>query len=79
MYVPNERLVPFSIGKRFCLGQSLAEKEFFLFFAGLMQKFDFKPAVSSKDDLPTIDQDAGTLVGTIRAADLYEVVLTPRQ
>ena len=39
----NERLIPFSIGKRYCLGQSLAEKEYFLFFVGLLQKFEFLP------------------------------------
>ena len=39
----NERLIPFSIGKRYCLGQSLAEKEYFLFFVGLLQKFEFQP------------------------------------
>ena len=31
---PDERVVPFSVGKRQCPGQQLAEKEFFLFFAG---------------------------------------------
>ena len=40
----DERLIPFSIGKRYCLGQSLAEKEYFLFFVGLLQKFEFQPA-----------------------------------
>ena len=33
---PN--LVPFSVGKRYCLGQSLAEKELFLFFFTWMMK-----------------------------------------
>ena len=36
----DEHVIPFSVGKRYCLGQSLAEKEFFLFFTGLMQQFD---------------------------------------
>lgn len=36
----DEHVIPFSIGKRFCLGKSLAEKEFFLFFAGIMSRFD---------------------------------------
>ena len=34
---PN--LHPFGIGRRYCLGQSLAEKEFFLFFTGLVHTF----------------------------------------
>jgi cytochrome P450 len=42
-FVPDHRVIPFGTGKRFCLGQSLAEKEFFIFFAALMQQFEFKP------------------------------------
>jgi cytochrome P450 family 2 subfamily U polypeptide 1 len=34
---PKTGYVPFSVGKRFCVGQSLVEKEFFLFFSGLLQ------------------------------------------
>ena len=75
-YVPNERLIPFLIGKRFCLGQSLAEKEYFLFFTGLMQKFEFSPVKGQP--LPGIGIDSGIQVGTIRSAPLYEVVLTAR-
>ena len=48
----NECLIPFLIGKRYCLGQSLAEKEYFLFFVGLLQKFEFPNKFSS--DLKSI-------------------------
>lgn len=41
-----EQLIPFSLGKRSCLGESLARTELFLIFAALMQKFQF----SSKTD-----------------------------
>ena len=37
-------MIAFGLGKRYCLGQSLAEKEFFIFFTALMQQFDFKHA-----------------------------------
>jgi len=43
-FVHDERVIPFGTGKRVCLGQSLAEKEFFLFFAGLVQQFKFENA-----------------------------------
>jgi cytochrome P450 len=36
-------VIPFGIGKRYCLGQSLAEKEFFIFATGLIQQFQFNP------------------------------------
>ena len=39
----DEKLVPFSIGKRQCPGESLARAEIFLFFSGLIQKFEFLP------------------------------------
>lgn len=37
----NENIV-FSIGKRECPGKSLAQAELFLFFAGLMQRYNFQ-------------------------------------
>ena len=35
----GDNLHPFGIGRRYCLGQSLAEKEFFLFFTGILHQF----------------------------------------
>merc|ERR1719468_636202 len=51
-YVKNEHNVPFSVGKRDCLGKSLALTQFFLFFASLMQRYTF---TSIHEDLSKVD------------------------
>ena len=73
----DEHVIAFSVGKRYCLGQSLAEKEFFLFFTGLMQRFDINSPPEQL--LPSYHIDDSTSVGTIRAAPKFEVIMTARE
>ena len=75
----HERVIPFGIGKRYCLGQTLAEKEFFLFFTGILQKFDINPAPMKK--LPSYDISEHTPVETafLRSCPNYELILTGRK
>ncbi|XP_063171268.1 cytochrome P450 2W1-like [Candoia aspera] len=42
-FVKKEAFVAFSIGRRNCLGESLARMELFLFVVGLLQRFTFRP------------------------------------
>ena len=39
---PDERLIPFGLGKRACLGKSLAQTEVYLFLARMIQQFTMK-------------------------------------
>ena len=48
----NPALIPFGIGKRECIGKSLAKIELFLIFSSLMHQFKFKP---SSDGKPSLD------------------------
>ncbi len=38
----DERCIPFMMGKRYCIGQTLAQDQLFLFFAGLINRFEFR-------------------------------------
>ena len=42
-YVKNERIIPFGIGKRYCMGELLARNEVFMFTVNLIQKLKFLP------------------------------------
>ncbi|XP_073090119.1 cytochrome P450 2J2 isoform X2 [Manis javanica] len=44
----REAFLPFSVGKRVCLGEQLAKSELFIFFTSLVQKFTFKPPDNEK-------------------------------
>ncbi|EFO96652.1 hypothetical protein CRE_02665 [Caenorhabditis remanei] len=59
-----EELVPFSIGKRQCLGEGLARMELFLFFSNLFNKFyiqfhESNPSPSVKKDMGITMKAAG--------------------
>ena len=75
-FVPSNRVVPFGIGKRVCLGQTLAEKEFFIFFSGMIQQFSFEAVPGNQ--LPSYDYDASFPTGSLRTIPSYKVILKKR-
>ncbi|KAG8544362.1 hypothetical protein GDO81_022613 [Engystomops pustulosus] len=56
-FVKKEAFVPFSAGRRLCLGESLAKMELFIFFTGLLQKFTFTPPHGMMESQLDLDAD----------------------
>ena len=69
----DERCIPFLIGKRYCLGQNLAQHELFLFLTGLLQKLNFATA-QGDPSLVNIEP----VVGFMHQCPEYQVILSKR-
>ena len=75
-FKPDPHVVAFGLGKRDCVGKSLAEKEYYWFFVGIMQKFDINPDPNQK--LPSYHMQDSPQTSMIRSAPTFNLVLTPR-
>ncbi|XP_055336941.1 cytochrome P450 2J4-like [Paramacrobiotus metropolitanus] len=67
-----EQFVPFSAGRRSCIGEQLARKELFLFFANIMLNFSILPAAEGQ--LPSLNENDGIVM----YPDPYEIILQER-
>ncbi len=47
-------MIPFGIGKRRCLGEILAKMEVYLFFTGIVQRFQIEPVAGETYDTEPI-------------------------
>ena len=70
-YVPNASYMPFSVGRRVCLGEKLAKRELFLFFCYLIKHFKFEKHGNEEIDL------RGNFGATL-SPDSYHVSVTRR-
>ncbi|XP_068927344.1 cytochrome P450 2C23-like [Petaurus breviceps papuanus] len=68
----NDHFIPFSIGKRSCLGEGLAKMELFLFFTTILQNFTLKPVGDPKEIL--IKNSGG---GLITAPEYQQMCFVP--
>uniref|UniRef100_A0A4W5L304 unspecific monooxygenase n=1 Tax=Hucho hucho TaxID=62062 RepID=A0A4W5L304_9TELE len=73
-FVKREAFMPFSAGRRVCVGETLARMELFLFYTSLMQRFSFLPPIGMTAD----DVDISTSGGLGLAAPPIKVRALPR-
>nr|XP_060639596.1 cytochrome P450 2G1-like [Anolis sagrei ordinatus] len=69
----NEAFVPFSSGKRNCLGEGLARMELFLFFTTILQNFHLKSLVPPEDIDLTFQES-----GLSNIPPFYQLCAIPR-
>lgn len=70
-----EFFIPFSVGRRMCLGDVLTKMEVFLFLVGLLQKYDLSVAEEDRLDPPKVKGIISAAMGPIP----FKVALTSRQ
>lgn len=68
-FVKRDAFMPFSAGRRACLGESLARMELFLFFTSFLQRFHFTPPPGVKEE----DLDLSSAVGFTRQPTTHEL------
>ena len=75
-YKHDDHVIPFCVGKRYCPGQTLAEKEFFLFLVGMLQQFDISS--TPMQNLPSYHIDYKPTAGFLRSCPQYDVIFSLR-
>lgn len=71
-YCASELLKPFGMGKRSCLGESLAKMELPILFASLLQNFNFGPV---RDGMPSMRRN----LGLTSSPDPFKCTIRKRQ
>ncbi|XP_053236381.1 cytochrome P450 2K6-like isoform X3 [Podarcis raffonei] len=73
-FVKRDAFMPFSAGRRACIGETLAKTELFLFFTSLLQKFTFQPPPGTSQE----DLDLTPAVGLTTSPMPHQLCALPR-
>ncbi|KAJ9590992.1 hypothetical protein L9F63_027800, partial [Diploptera punctata] len=68
----DDALIPFGLGKRSCIGESMARNNIFLTFTALLQKYNFR--IPDGERTPSAQPDGGLVL----CAKPFRVKITPR-
>ncbi|XP_019109555.1 cytochrome P450 2K1 [Larimichthys crocea] len=74
-FIRRDTFMPFSAGRRVCLGEGLAKMELFLFFTSLLQRFRFTPPPGVTED----ELDLSPAVGLTLNPSPHELCAVSRQ
>ncbi|XP_008275705.1 cytochrome P450 2J2-like [Stegastes partitus] len=70
-FLRRDAFLPFSAGKRVCIGEPLARKELFLFFTSLLQRFTFSPVPG---EMPSVEG----VMGFTHSPEEFRMLALPR-
>ncbi|XP_013863518.1 cytochrome P450 2J2 isoform X2 [Austrofundulus limnaeus] len=70
-FLKKDAFLPFSAGKRVCLGENLAKMELFLFFTTLLQRFTFAPVPG---EMPSLEG----VMGFTYSPNEFRMLAVPR-
>ncbi|XP_053236391.1 cytochrome P450 2K6-like [Podarcis raffonei] len=73
-FIKRDAFMPFSAGRRACVGETLAKMELFLFFTTLLQRFTFQPPPGTSQE----DLDLTPAVGLTAPPMPYQLCALPR-
>jgi len=71
-FKPHQRVLPFGVGRRRCLGESLARMSLYTFFTNVMARFRIEP--EDPNNLPTTEPK----VGIVCSPQPYKIRFIPR-
>ncbi|XP_053606364.1 farnesoate epoxidase-like isoform X2 [Plodia interpunctella] len=68
--VQDERLIPFGLGRRRCIGEGLAKSELFMFLTHILQKFNLR--IPHGDSLPSLEPVDGLTLSANPFSVIFE-------